>query len=43
MDAIEEVAVLFIGIFITMIPTLLILEDKGRGTRSDKSRGSSSG
>ena len=28
-DAIEEVAVLFIGIFITMIPTLLILEVKG--------------
>ena len=27
--AIEEVAVLFIGIFITMIPTLLILEVKG--------------
>lgn len=28
-DAIEEVAVLFIGIFITMIPILLILEVKG--------------
>ena len=28
-DAIEEVAILFIGIFITMIPTLLILEVKG--------------
>lgn len=28
-DAIEEVAVLFIGIFITMIPALLILKAKG--------------
>ncbi|MFR5903197.1 MAG: sodium:proton antiporter [Neglectibacter timonensis] len=28
-DAIKEVAILFIGIFITMIPALLILEARG--------------
>ena len=28
-DAIEEVAILFIGIFITMIPALLILKARG--------------